>query len=141
MSGKRITLVCRGASTPDRDWNMSKNSSTRLLVTNEVKVLAYAVNSCSEDLGIDVERIIVDRLLTADGYLQFLAELPNNFLGDTLYIREDGFGYLSATARGNGRVVYSLAPHDVRFYLETSGVVTGRIATAPGHRIQAPVAA
>lgn len=141
MPGKRISLVCRSASTPDRDWNMSGNSSTRLLVTEEVNLLTYAINSGWQDFGVDVERIIIDRLLTADGFLQLLAELPSDFLGDMLYIRDDGCGYLSASMLGSGRAVYSLAPQDVRFYLETAGVVTSRIASTPIHCLQATVAA
>jgi len=35
---------------------------------------------------------------------------------------------MSASGRGGDRVLYALSPYDVRFYLETHDMVTGRAA-------------
>ncbi len=54
---------------------------------------------------------------------------PNAELsGDILLIHDNGAGFLSATGRGGDRVLYALTAHDVRFYLETQDLVTGRVA-------------
>ena len=62
-----------------------------------------------------------------DEFLDLLTALPTEFTGDALYIRDDGTGVMSATGRGGDRVLYSLNAHDVRFYLETLNLVTGRV--------------
>ena len=50
------------------------------------------------------------------------------FTGDVLLIREDDSAFLSSLGRGGDRVLYALTANDLRFYLETNELVTGRIA-------------
>ena len=71
----------------------------------------------------DVERIVLDRCSTESEYLSLLAELPLEFTGDVLMIRESGTSFLSATGRGGGRILYALTDEDVEFYLETVRLV------------------
>ncbi len=53
------------------------------------------------------------------------------FVGDVLYVREDETAYLSAIGRGGDRAPYALASGDVRFCLETHGLIASpRIAAA-----------
>jgi hypothetical protein len=131
MKNQRITLICRDSNTPDRDWNLSKSSSSKIILTEQVNVLRYAVGETAAEMGVDVERIILDRVSCADNYLQLLAELPHYFTGDALYLKNDGSGYLSATGRGGDRVMYQLSAQDIRFYLETAGIVTGSTFSRP----------
>lgn len=117
---RRITLITRPPSrNPDRYWNMSPNASSRIIVVGSFTVLRYALDQSLSGVAQDVERLIIDRTATAAQYLELLAALPNEFMGDVLYIREDGSAFLSATGRGAGRMIYDLAPNDVHFYIET----------------------
>jgi hypothetical protein len=139
MKNQRITLICRDSHTPDRDWNLSKGASSRIILTEQVNVMRYAVGETAAEMGVDVERIILDRVSCADNYLQLLSELPHYFTGDALYLKTDGSGFLSATGRGGDRRIYQLSATDIRFYLETAGIVTGSTFSRPmaAHHAQA----
>ncbi len=113
---RRLTLVSRDARTPDRDWN-----STSLVVLDSIR-------SGLTDGNLDVERILLDRSASAADYLALLADLPNEFRGDVVYIRENDSAFLSSCGRGGDRIIYALSAVDLRFYLETNDLVTGRIA-------------
>lgn len=123
---RRITIVTANPARPDRDWDVSRGAAARLIVIDTFDVAAYAVSHGLADMDLDVERVIFDRAATAEQYLQLLASLPHNFVGDLMYIRDDGSAFLSALGRGGDRVLYSLAEHDVRFYLEAHSLVTGQ---------------
>jgi hypothetical protein len=93
---------------------------------DSVNALKFALNVAVSDAGLDIERVIVDRAGTAEDFLDLLAALPEEYNGDLLIMRDDGNGFLSATGRGGDRVLYALNARDVRFYLETHNLVTGR---------------
>lgn len=122
----RATIIARTATKPDLDWN--SRSGRPVAFVESVRSLRYALDAAVTDVGIDVCRVIVDRAGHGDDFLDLLAGLPGAFLGDVLLIRDDGSGVLSAVARQGNRVLYALGPHDVRFYLETLDLVTGRVA-------------
>jgi hypothetical protein len=126
---RRITLISRDPSRPDRDWDSSRRSPNRLILLDSFTVLRYAISSHLVDLDIDVERVILDRASTPADYLSLLASLPATFTGDVVLVRDDETGFLSALGRGGDRVLYALSPGDVRFYLETHALVTGRVAS------------
>jgi len=124
---KRITLIARKATKPSIDWNQQRSSSMSVAFLNSVVALKFALfNAVTEGAG-DVERLIIDRASSGDELLELLSALPDEFNGDVLAIREDGNGHLSAAGRGGNRILYSLVPRDVRFYLETHDLVTGRL--------------
>lgn len=123
----RITLVASAPTKPDLDWRMAA-SHARIAFVGTLKALQFALDSVSRDGGLDIERVIVDRSGSADDFLELLARVPGEFAGDVVFLRDDGRGFISATARGGDRVIYSLTARDVRFYLETHGLVTGRTA-------------
>lgn len=125
MSHRRLTLICRDSHMPDRDWNLSHSAPTRVVVTEQLSVVRYAL---SAELGVDVARIVIESSASADEFLTLLTELPHHFNGDALYLKDDGSGFLSAAGRGDGRVLYSLKANDIRFYLETAGVVSGHVS-------------
>lgn len=124
----RITLIAREATRPDVDWNYARCRSQRVAFLDSVNALRFALGAALYDVGLDVERVIVDRAADADQFLDLLAAMPGEFSGDVLLLREDGGGFLSATGRGGDRVLYALRQYDVRFYLETHELVTGRSA-------------
>ena len=124
----RITLIAREATKPDADWNYASCRDQRVAFLDSTNALRFALGAALHDVGLDVERIIVDRSGDADEFLDLIATAPPEFNGDMLLIREDGGGFLSATGRGGDRVLYALGAYDIRFYLETHDLVTGRAA-------------
>jgi hypothetical protein len=126
MTNPRISIIVRAAG-PDRDWKYSGSTSTAFLDCFET--LRFALTRMAyEGSGLDIERAIVDRAATSDQILALLAQIPAEFIGDLLLIEARGTGFLSAVGRGGNRVLYALSAGDVRFYLETNDLVTGRIA-------------
>lgn len=125
---ERITLITRNVSQPDVDWNYSRARTQRVAFLDSMNALRFVLGAALNDVGLDVERIVVDRAGEADEYLDLLAATPDEFAGDVVLIRQDGSGFLSATGRGGNRVLYALSAHDVRFYLEAHDLVTGRAA-------------
>lgn len=79
--------------------------------------LRLAINAALAEETLDAERLILDRGVSAETFLDILAALPQEFSGDVLRIDDRGHGFLSATGRGGSRVLYALRPDDVRFYL------------------------
>ena len=128
LTAQRITLIARHRTKPDTDWNHASSNRQRVAFLETVSAVKFALGTALFDVGIDVERVIVDRAGAADEFLELLASMPQQFAGDVVYIHDDGSGYLSATGRGGDRVVYALSPSDLRFYLETHELVTGRAA-------------
>jgi hypothetical protein len=119
--GKRFTLICTGTPYPDREWNTRAHAPTRLIVIQNIDVLALALeNGVAER---DVERVVVDRAAPATRFLEMLAALPADFAGDVLFIRHDERAFLSATGHGGNRVIYALSAADLDFYLRTHGLV------------------
>lgn len=125
---QRITLVARQETKPTVDWNHGRARVHRVAFLDSVAALRFALGSALHDVGLDVERVIIDRSGSAEEFLTMLASLPTEFTGDMLFVRDDGSGFLSATGRGGDRVLYALSGYDIRFYLETHDLVTGRAA-------------
>lgn len=124
----RITLIARESTKPDADWNYASCRNQRVAFLDSVNALRFALGAAVNDVGLDVERIILDRSGDSGEFLELLASAPAEFNGDMLFIRNDGGGFLSAMGRGGDRVLYALSGYDVRFYLETHDLVTGRAA-------------
>ncbi len=129
MKTQKITLVCRGASTPDRDWNLSNRFTSRIILTEQLNVLRYAISETARETGVDIERVILDHSGSADNFLQVVAGLPHFFTGDALFLKDDGSGFMSSAGNGGDRVLYQLTAQDIRFYLETAGLVTGSMTS------------
>lgn len=123
---QRITLICCGANKPNVDWNYAPSRDSRVAFLDSVNALKFGIGVAIHDASLDIERVVLDRAASAEDFLDLLAALPAEFMGDVLMMRDDGNGFLSAAGRGGDRVLYSLAPPDVRFYLESHDLVTGR---------------
>jgi hypothetical protein len=120
---RRITLV-NVPPLDSRDWDCSPHSATRIIFVRTAAILEHALT----ELDRDVERVIIDRGAAEGETLHLLAHLPHEFHGDLLIIRDDGSGFLSARARGEGRVLYPLTRIDVDFYIETHGLLARQAA-------------
>lgn len=126
---RRITLV----NSIDRrhDWNVARSANSRIIFAASFIVLRYALADAAREYGQDIERVIVDRTATPADFLDILAHLGEDFLGDMVYVRDDESAYLSAIGRGGSRVLYALTADDLRFYLETHGLIaTSSVAAA-----------
>jgi len=115
---RRITLVSRSKSAPERPWSDSRDSPCRLIFVESFGVIPFALTRGVEELGRDVEGVIIDGTATAAEYLHLLSALPAAYAGDVVLIQEH-CAFVSATGRGGDRVLYALRPDDVQFYLET----------------------
>jgi hypothetical protein len=114
----RLTLVV-GNSNNGPDWTPAS--------VMHVESLAMLRSLLATE---DVERIILDRSNSPEAYLQLLSSLPASVAADIVLVREDGGGFLSAMGRGGDRVLYSLAVHDLEFYLDTHDLTAGVIRFA-----------
>lgn len=123
---QRITLIARQDNKPDLDWNYTHSRLENVVFLDSVNALKFAVRSMNTPGGMDIERIIVDRAGNAEEFLGLLAAVPPELAGDILFIHDNRAGFLSASARGGDRVIYALTYRDIRFYLETFDLVTGR---------------
>ncbi len=126
-TARRITLI-HTASTSSRAWDRSARCPSRCIAVPAFNTLCHALRSGVTELGQDVERVILDGQATATQFIDLVASLPEGFSGDVMLVGEDGSAYVNAAGRGDGRVMYSLAPRDVNFYLEIHGLLeNGRL--------------
>ena len=131
-TSRRTTLIQTSITSSTRTWDRSANCPSRCIVVPAFNTLRHALRSGVTELGQDVERVILDASATPSEYLELIAGLPIEFTGDVVLIREDGGAFVNATGRGNGRVLYSLTPRDVNFYLEIHGLLeNGRFQIVP----------
>jgi hypothetical protein len=136
MKQQRTTVIVVQPNKQVRDWNLNRAAAPQLAFLTSLDSLKFAIYASVDDTSsLDLGRIIIDRAASADDLLELLAALPAAFNGDILFINDEGGGYLSAAARGGDRVIYQLQANDVRFYLETHDLVTGRTAAPPAVRI------
>ena len=121
---RRITLISRSKSAPERGWITSRSAPRHVIFAESFGVIPFALARGIEEMGKDIEAVIIDGTATAAEYLHLLSVLPTAYAGDVLLIENDS-AFVSATGRGGDRVLYALRPEDVRFYLET------KMLTAP----------
>ena len=112
---RRITLLARTASSPARSWNVSERAPNHVIFVDAFAMLSFALDRSNHD----VDRVLIDGTATALEYLELLSSLPHAFVGDVLYMRARGSSFLSTVGRGGDRVLYSLTPEDLEFYLQT----------------------
>jgi len=127
---RRITLISRAKSAPDRSWLNARTAPRRLIFVESFGVIPFALARGIEEMNKDVECVIIDGTATASEYLHLLSTLPAAYAGDLVLI-DDDCAFVSATDRGGDRVLYALRPEDVQFYLET------KMLTAPAETVAA----
>lgn len=130
----RITLISGHPLFRARHWDRRKCADGGLMLLQSFAVLRDVIAGFLGKGDADVERIILDRSSSSSDYLSLLAELPIEFAGDVLMIRDDESGFLSSMGRGGDRILYALCPSDIQFYLETQRLIF------PGEAMPAAVA-
>lgn len=128
----RVTLLLEGTA-PTTDWN-SVGEPGQIVRVPSFPILDGAVAMGTNDLGIEIETIVIDRAIDEDSLLDFLCHLLVEFRGDVLAIMDDGSAYLSSLSRGDGRFLYRLTARDIEFYLFARYGVTGAICTPRSNR-------
>jgi len=118
---RRITLI--NSLDDSRDWHLSDDAPSRIIFGSFFRVIRHTFNGELHEVGADIERVIIDRTATASEFLELLAHLSDQFVGDIIFIRDADNAYMSAIGRSGGRVLYALRSDDLRFYLETHGLV------------------
>ena len=119
---RRITLISRAKSAPARPWLDGRNAPCRLIFVESFGVIPFALARGVEEMQRHVEGVIIDGAASATEYLHLLATLPAAYTGDLMLI-DDDCAFVSATGRGGDRVLYTLRPHDVQFYLEAKMLI------------------
>ena len=127
---RRITLISRSKSAPERRWITSRSAPRHVIFAESFGVIPFALARGIEEMGKDIECVVIYGTATAVEYLRLLSELPAAYSGDVLLIENDS-AFVSATGRGGDRVLYALRPEDVQFYLDT------KMLTAPAESVAA----
>ncbi len=110
-----VTLLLEGKSS-SRDWSVTAGSRNLVRVPS-FAMLEAALDAELNELGFEVESVILDRSVTAAQYLEFLSALTPAFRGDVVAINPDSTGFLSAVTPHDGRVLYRLSSADIDFYM------------------------
>lgn len=118
---RRITLI--NAADRSRAWCTDEEAPSRLVFASFLSIIRNTSDASQAAPREDVERVILDRTATAEEFLELLAHLSADFAGDVIFIRDGDHAYVSAAGRGAGRMLYALRAADLRFYLETHGLV------------------
>jgi hypothetical protein len=121
----RVTLLLEGTA-PTTDWN-TVGEPGQIVRVPSFRILDGAVAMGLNELGIEIEAIVIDRAVDEGELLDFLCQLLTEFRGDVLAIMQDGSAYLSTLSRGDGRLIHRLGSKDIEFYLFTRFGLSGAV--------------
>lgn len=123
MTGRqRATLVFIGNEQELVEWSKMAANDSRIITVWNLNLLKDSLHLAQSFLDVEVVRVIFDRSVDAEEWLEFLTTMPAGFRGDVLYVAKEKKGYLSAVGRTDERVMYKLKPQDLDFYLDVCGV-------------------
>ena len=125
---RRITLI--NSAGRSRHWSVGDDAPSRIVFSSFFKIIRHTFKAEIHELGEDIERVIIDRTATAAEFLELLAHLSDQFVGDVIFIRDGETAYMSAIGRNGGRVLYAMRDDDLRFYLETHGLIASASVAA-----------
>ena len=120
---RRITLILGTADCSTHNWELEEFSQSRTIFVRTFALLQQALHGGFSDLRQDVERVILDGCASAAEFLELLASLPHEFVGDVVFVSDQGSGFISAIGRGGDRVLNAFGSTDLDFYLETQGLL------------------
>lgn len=123
ITNRRITMVLGNPDCSAHVWNQSIDAPGRTIFVQNLAMLRHALHGAVAELGQDIERVVLDGCASASEFLDLLARLPNEFVGDVVFVTERGSGFLSAIGRGGDRVLNSFGAQDLDFYLEAHGLI------------------
>jgi CheY-like chemotaxis protein len=109
------TLLASTASWKGIAWNVFDRRLQRCTFKEILRA------STSESFGVmPLERIVIEGKLESRDFLVLLSTLHPSFTGDVLYIDRPDRAFLSATADGGARVMYTLSKADIDFYVDVN---------------------
>lgn len=121
LENSRVTFVASDPARSEILWSRAATAN-RLLFLDSIDELRLAIDFAISENDFEAERVILERG-SAEEFLNLLAQVPREFLGDIVMLRDDRSGYLSAIGRGGDRSLQLMTPVDVGFYLEISRLV------------------
>lgn len=121
MQTREITLVCTDTKRALIDWSRASSVDSRVVSAWNMELCKEAI-TMAESLDIDLKRVLFDKTVTAEEFLEIVAWLGPEFLGDLVMVNSRDSGYISASTAKGGRVMYRLERQDVDFYLEALGI-------------------
>lgn len=128
---ERATLVLSTTTNPLLDWSTVQAEDSRVIETRNLNLLKESLHLALRDVDVEVVRIVFDQSIDAEGWLEFLSDLPSGTRGDILFIAASGKAFLSAVGRGDERVIYKLMDADLGFYLSVFGIRDAEPAAVP----------
>lgn len=130
MTGSFVTLVA-AAETELARWTAGA-AKGQYTVVRDMELLETTLLSPVIQAAGEIARVIVDGGTTLDHFLRLASTLPETFLGEMLYIRRDGSGYLSTRELQTQRSVRTLTSPEVEVYLRWHGLPARPRASYPG---------
>ncbi|MBW3672347.1 MAG: hypothetical protein KY432_11835 [Acidobacteria bacterium] len=129
-SRKKATLVFSFYERKLTDWSAMSANDSRLIPVHNLNLLNDSLH-LAQDVDMEIVRVIFDHSVDAEGWLEFLTDMPVGFRGDVLYISKKNQGFLSAVGRSDERVMYNLKGKDLDFYLEVCGITAREHVAIP----------
>ena len=123
---RRITLIVRGTGTHSRPWDVSPSATNRILFVKALSMVSFLFEHQSED----IERLIIDDAASGDEFLNLLASLRGEFLGDVVLARSQQISFLSSACRADGRLLYAMTASDLQFYFTAHRLMTSEAVAA-----------
>lgn len=114
----RVSFICCDRSAR-RDWSFDRSSEPLVALDDPLQAIELLAHA-PDEYGWDVSRVIIDQQLGELEFLEFLAQVPQSFRGDILFIANGQRAFLSAVGRHADRILYALSCADVDFYLATT---------------------
>jgi hypothetical protein len=127
---RRITLISRSTSAPDRPWLNSRNAPRHLIFVESFGAIPFALARGVQERGQDVECVVIDGASAAGEYFHLLSTLPAAYRGDVVLLMNES-AFVSSSADGGDCVLSVLCANDVPVYLET------KMLTAPAEAMAA----
>ncbi|HYM60354.1 MAG TPA: hypothetical protein VEZ11_05625 [Thermoanaerobaculia bacterium] len=120
---RRITLISTERTSSPFRWGFAPDSENHIIYVRNPAMIGHALVTGLDELGRDVQRVIIDHSISADEFLDLLSTLTDHFPGDILFIHSEEKAFLSSSGRGGNRLMYSLSAADVQFYMRAHYLV------------------
>lgn len=128
---QRATLVFATEGNEMLDWSMMAAADSRVITVRNLNLLKDSLHLAQNFIDVEVVRVVFDRSVDAEEWLEFLTVMPQGFRGDVLFVSKTEKAFLSAVGRGDERVTYKLEGRDIQFYLEACGIMPRYEAVFP----------
>ena len=97
-------------------------SRGQYVVVPDIDMLENMLRSPVVRFSGEIERVVIDGHMELDRFLYLISTLPDKFVGEILFIRRDGSGYLSSRELRSTRTVKAINEMEVEVYLRWHGL-------------------